>query len=135
MVKIYWSFRHLGIVVYDHFRKPDPVKHCGTCSELMTRRRFQPSGYLESMSAFIKRRFCSRACRDVSLEGPRGVVTDPSGSRAYARDKVPPGPCSRCNKPNGIDVHHKDRDCFNNAIENLERLCRGCHLREHRSAA
>lgn len=31
-----------------------------------------------------------------------------------------------------MDVHHKDHNHRNNSPENLERICRRCHVREHR---
>lgn len=50
----------------------------------------------------------------------------------HARKVIPPGPCQKCDKPDARDVHHKDEDFRNNTPENLIRLCRSCHLKEHR---
>lgn len=33
----------------------------------------------------------------------------------------------------GFIVHHRSGDRTDNSVENLEVLCQGCHLREHRS--
>ena len=30
-----------------------------------------------------------------------------------------------------LEVHHRDHDRGNDALENLAALCRGCHLAEH----
>jgi hypothetical protein len=49
----------------------------------------------------------------------------------HARKLVPKGPCETCGKPNGRDVHHRNWNRNDNRIENLTRLCRGCHLRVH----
>ena len=51
-------------------------------------------------------------------------------SRKEARALKPPGPCELCGAL-GTDVHHKDRDPFNNAPGNLERLCGSCHKLKH----
>lgn len=51
-------------------------------------------------------------------------------SRWRARHLLPPGPCAQCDH-NGVDVHHKDEDPFNNEPSNLIRLCRKHHGREH----
>lgn len=40
------------------------------------------------------------------------------------------GPCERCGR-DARDVHHRDGDWRNNAPQNLERLCRSCHVTEH----
>lgn len=41
------------------------------------------------------------------------------------------GPCERCGS-SGEVVHHKDENLRNNTPENLERLCRSCHIAHHR---
>jgi len=46
--------------------------------------------------------------------------------------------CTQCGKRGTgrqIDVHHRDGDRSNNAIDNLLVLCRGCHIRLHRRQA
>lgn len=46
--------------------------------------------------------------------------------------------CQRCGRVGEIGwysdmlcIHHRDRDPQNNALDNLELLCRGCHSRMH----
>lgn len=39
--------------------------------------------------------------------------------------------CNRCPATTKLEVHHKDRNWRNNAPENLEKLCRDCHIEEH----
>ena len=46
--------------------------------------------------------------------------------------------CVRCNSHNSLVVHHKDGQGRsvkhpNNTLENLETLCRSCHINEHRA--
>lgn len=59
------------------------------------------------------------------------------GKRAavLARDEQQ---CSRCGKTKKLVVHHKDRlgrgnKNPNNALDNLETVCRRCHLLEHKT--
>lgn len=51
-------------------------------------------------------------------------------SRWRARQLIPSGPCELCGSQ-GVLVHHKDVDPFNNDLDNLIRLCRKCHGKEH----
>lgn len=39
--------------------------------------------------------------------------------------------CQQCGAEEHIEVHHIDRDRQNNALENLEVLCRSCHGDRH----
>jgi 5-methylcytosine-specific restriction endonuclease McrA len=39
--------------------------------------------------------------------------------------------CQRCGSGRHITVHHKDRDRRNSTDDNLEVLCRSCHMKEH----
>ena len=45
------------------------------------------------------------------------------------------GKCLKCNTTNDLCVHHKDGNHFNNNPENLELLCRPCHISLHRNKA
>lgn len=40
------------------------------------------------------------------------------------------GQCNRCDAPAEVR-HHIDENPRNNDLENIERLCRDCHLRHH----
>lgn len=39
--------------------------------------------------------------------------------------------CQECGSKNVIQIHHRDGNPFNDSLENLAILCRGCHMREH----
>lgn len=110
-------------------RKPDQVKHCAHCATLLERKRF-PSGVLECSTAFRRRRFCNLRCAGLARE--RKPEVGWMTAHYHARNLCPPGPCERCAKPDAIDVHHRDHNFRNNLRENLERLCRSCHIKEHR---
>ena len=113
-------------------RKPDPIKHCEQCGELMSRKR-QRNGDLESMLHFGRRKFCDRKCMAANFDA-RPVTATPNWMTAHhhARKLVPKGPCEKCGNPKGMDVHHINEDWRDNRRENLIRLCRSCHLKIHR---
>lgn len=47
-------------------------------------------------------------------------------------NKLKPGRvCERCGGLGNV-VHHKDENPWNNVLDNLERLCRACHMNHHR---
>jgi hypothetical protein len=61
-------------------------------------------------------------------------VTDPSWNFAHqeARRLKPPGPCENCGEQEKrTDVHHRDHNWKNNALDNLKRLCVSCHKLVH----
>lgn len=84
------------------------------------------------------RKTCSRECSSRLMSGQRskGDEASLSAARGRAAAVVPPGPCMRCGAPEGKrahDRHHKDRNPYNNARSNIERLCRACHVAEHKA--
>lgn len=40
--------------------------------------------------------------------------------------------CEKCAFPNNINIHHKNKNWRDNRIENLQALCKSCHLSLHR---
>lgn len=41
------------------------------------------------------------------------------------------GICESCKEQRKVDIHHKDGNVKNNAIDNLKQLCRSCHRKIH----
>ena len=41
--------------------------------------------------------------------------------------------CELCASEYKITIHHKDGNCFNNELDNLQVLCWSCHRKLHRS--
>lgn len=103
-------------------RKPDPPKCCLECGMTMSRRR-TPSGRLEDMTAFLKRKYCSRECM-----GKAYLSDDPTATymRKFRNDS-----CENCGSASQLGVHHKDEDRTNNSPENLQTLCAKCHTSHH----
>ena len=111
-------------------RKTDPEKYCAYCEKRLVRKRFS-SGVLESLLAFSRRKYCDRRCMAEAFDQRHGADVGWSTAHYHARKIVPKGPCNRCGKPDALDVHHLDGNHQNNSPENLERICRSCHIREH----
>lgn len=96
----------------------------------------QPSSFRKSKSGLY---FCNKKCKDEAQSIGGIVDIQPShyknGAYAkYGEKKKDIQSCERCGynlHPEILQVHHSDRNRFNNKIENLEKLCPNCHLWEH----
>ena len=111
--------------------KPTPLRFCDNCGAKLERKPLRSGGF-ESLLHFNRRKFCDRRCMASAFDRRHSPVVGWSAAHSAARSMVPPGSCNRCGKPNARDVHHRDGNHLNNSLENLERICRGCHNREHR---
>lgn len=116
--------------------KADPEKYCEYCGQKMHRVRFN-SGRLEDMTAFIRRKYCSRDCMRKAFikkgeDTKQGYSTAHHSSRMLAYIILEKEyKCERCGSTRNVDVHHKDGNFSNNTPENLVVLCRSCHAKEH----
>jgi len=61
----------------------------------------------------------------------RDALESTARQRKAFRDALLPS-CERCGGTYLLQVHHKDRDPWNNDRANLETLCDGCHKYEHK---
>ena len=112
---------------------PTPEKYCERCGKKLERRSLS-NGQSEPMYWFLKRRFCSVDCAnkttgEVKLQRPASTA---KASRRRARTAMPFAPCAICGKTGYTEVHHKDENPLNNSPENLVRLCKSCHAKQHR---
>ena len=112
-------------------KKETPLRYCEFCGKKLERKRL-PNGDLEYLFNFNKRKYCNRKCMSAAFDMRHSQDVGWSTAHYHARKEIPPGCCNRCGKPNAKDVHHKDGNHLNNSPENLERICRSCHCREHR---
>jgi len=112
-------------------RKPTPERYCVECEKKLERKRL-PNGDLEYLIHFNRRKFCDQRCMGSNFDKRHSQDVGSSTAHYHARKLVPKGPCNRCGKPAATDVHHKDGNYLNNSPDNLERICRSCHILEHR---
>lgn len=85
--------------------------------------------------------FCSRACKEKSQRiggiqeiQPPHYKDGESAYRKIARREKDATSCERCGyniHPEILEVHHRDGNRKNNALENLEILCPNCHDWHH----
>jgi hypothetical protein len=70
----------------------------------------------------------------MSEKRSKGRAASKSAARGRAKRVIAADACERCGRDGSesrIERHHKDRDPYNNARENLEALCHDCHVAEH----
>lgn len=79
-------------------------------------------------------KYCSRLCQNRSQSDAmdRTGYNNPMWKggiqtyRQYKKDK-----CERCGSTKHLLVHHKNRNRYDNKLDNLETLCKRCHQIEH----
>lgn len=111
---------------------PTPEKHCEYCGRKLER-RLQPNGYLESLYWFNRRKFCSiqrSAKKQAEMKNALPPETKKAGRKRASR-LVKLSPCMICGKTGYTEVHHIDENPLNNNPENLIRLCKSCHKKQH----
>jgi 5-methylcytosine-specific restriction endonuclease McrA len=87
--------------------------------------------------------FCSLECSNKARESERNLITRSDtayGCTEYRyiakRNKeLVCEVCGYCKIPEVLQVHHKDRNRKNSAVENLEILCPTCHEEHHFTTA
>lgn len=105
--------------------KPTPKRYCFTCGARMYRKRY--NGTLEDMGAFIRRKYCDRACM------AKGLTQDSvsHGTHHWRARKYKKQTCEECGTAERLHVHHVDGNWQNNDPPNLRTLCGPCHGRHH----
>lgn len=85
------------------------------------------------------RKTCSPKCTSELMTRLRtkGRDASPQAARGRARYRTDVSRCADCGATDTqarIEVHHKDRDPYNNTPDNLEPLCTKCHRKRHGQA-
>ena len=128
------------------YRRPSILKQNATrtycsqeCFGLSCRKEIPCLVCGKSILSGLNKKTCSRACSNTHREGIKYKIGRPRDKAEHERSlkyrillergKV----CERCgyDKPEILQVHHKDRDRTNNNLTNLELICPNCHCEEH----
>lgn len=114
--------------------KETPVRYCEYCGRKLERNIY-PSK-IETLNSFNKRKYCNRICmRKAYLstgEGNQKYSSAHESARKINDLLLNKKTCELCGKSGKMDVHHKDENYKNNEVENLQVLCRSCHMKIHR---
>lgn len=104
------------------------VLSCRYCGREIERKR-NAAGRLEDFCRFSKRKYCSTECRDKAQMKPD---TEIKRCEAHLRArKFRKECCELCASMTNLQVHHKDKNEWNNSPENLQTLCASCHNHLH----
>lgn len=94
-------------------------KYCWECAPIMKKARDK------ARKESNKKGYNQKGENNNNWKGGIGVY------RGLADEYGLPKECERCGSTKNLLVHHKDRDRYNNNPDNLERLCKSCHQKEH----
>ncbi len=109
-----------------------PEKTCERCGEVFGRARGKTgknAGRLEERRVFLKRRYCSNACRLEAAVENMNRARQPK--RPHYRDHLV-GECEACGTTDELHGHHVDGNHSNDKPENIQTLCAICHGFWHR---
>lgn len=104
------------------------MKTCEHCGKQFQRPR-TPGGQLLAPSVFALRRFCSPRCQYEAARKPLSEIA--ISTQGYHAHKHIGTECETCGDVEDLVVHHVNGDRTNNSADNLQTLCRGCHVRHH----
>ena len=117
-------------------KKETPERCCQYCGAKLERKRL-PNGDLEYLFHFNRRKYCNRDCMKKSYlkADNKKQKWGPAHHTARKINELIlcKGKCEICGSTQKLDVHHKDENASNNALDNLQVLCRSCHMKIHKS--
>lgn len=119
-------------------KKLEEPHFCKYCGKELIRKRAE-NGRLEDFSIFKKRKYCNLDCFNnyrwmtFSIENHNQDYRPAhSTAKKIAKRFLNTECCELCGSTQNIDIHHKDEDYTNNNIDNLQSLCRSCHMKQHK---
>lgn len=111
--------------------QPHEIRYCGYCQKPMERKRHS-NGELQSWAEYNRQKYCNRECMKAAFKAKPKHGVSWMTVHYHARNLLPNGFCEICGSEKNVDVHHKDSNPQNNNPDNLQRLCRSCHMKVHR---
>ena len=110
--------------------------YCQYCGKLIIRRYNLKKHSFEGKKNYMSRKYCDRMCMRKAFTKTGYSIQCWGSTHATARNIniliLKKSECELCGKSGRLDVHHKDFDEQNNDPENLQVLCRSCHMKIHR---
>lgn len=112
-------------------------KKCAYCGKIMERKRFPKNNRLEDVAIYNKRKYCDRMCMRKAFlnigenKGSGNWSSTHGTARGINNLILHKTECEICGKQGKLDVHHKDENSNNNDPDNLQVLCRSCHMKIH----
>ena len=122
------------------FRRNEGKFYCGqACYGISCRKEKSCIICNKLILSSLHRVTCSRRCSNIYREGIKYKLGRPKDKVEEIRSikirllSIRGEKCERCgyNKPEVLQVHHKDRSKRNNDFKNLELICPNCHFEDH----
>lgn len=115
-------------------KEVDEKKYCLYCGNELERKRY--NGRLEDFGVFQRRKYCNNECMSKYWLLQPKVNQTWNNAHTTARKinlKIKRiFYCEICHKIGGkLDVHHKNENWKDNSLNNLQIVCRSCHMKIH----
>lgn len=111
--------------------QPHEIRNCKYCGKPMERKRLS-NGELQAWIHYNRQVYCDRECMKKAFREKPRKAKSWAGIHKIARGVKQKTSCELCSSTKNLDIHHIDGDPSNNSPENLQCLCRSCHIRVHR---
>lgn len=109
--------------------------YCQYCGKVIERKHVGKRQQLVDEETYMRKKYCDRLCMRKAYTKVGKHEQNWSSAHGTARNinelMMKRTQCEICGKKEKLDVHHKDCDEQNNNIENLQVLCRSCHMKIH----
>lgn len=117
-------------------KKVREMRYCQFCGKELVRKQFK-SGRYEDLSVYAKRKYCDRVCMrkgfvKIGSDHEQNYRTAHETAQKMAELFLDTSKCELCGSEENLDVHHKDGNWQKNEVDNLQVLCRSCHMKIHR---
>jgi len=117
------------------YRQSPKRKACLLRYQKTNKRRISANKYNRSENGKASKLKYYNSHKQLVIDRAKKTQKLETRSRTNAHDKVKrlkiPRICILCHVTEKLIVHHKDKNVFNNNIENLIILCSSCHGKEH----